>query len=262
MPKLTLISHFFNEEFLLPYWVSHHLPLVDQAILIDYHSTDKSCEVIHKLAPHWEVITSRNSSFIASEVDAEVMEVERNCSGWKIALNTTEFLSGEIRPELFSSVSDALWLSAKTMIDSRDLHEIECDARLIDCYPDGLSEPQWELVVASGTRRALWNRTRIGDFPGSTFRFDPRGRRRLVHSAPDGKYWVGRHGSHLAAQPSKHVVHWFALAPWTPEFVARKLQISTVIPRSEIDQGFGGQHFLDFEELERTRKFLVPFLTR
>src|SRR6516164_5807036 len=52
---LTLISHFWNEEFLLPYWLRHHLPLFDHGVLIDYTSTDRSVEIIHELAPHWEV---------------------------------------------------------------------------------------------------------------------------------------------------------------------------------------------------------------
>src|SRR4051812_48551649 len=89
---LTVISHFWNEEFLLPYWLKHHYPLFDHGVLIDYASTDRSAEIIHELAPQWEVRSSANVWFDARDVDAEVMAVEREFNGWKVALNTTEFL--------------------------------------------------------------------------------------------------------------------------------------------------------------------------
>ena len=74
---LTLISHFWNEEFLLPYWLRHHYPLFDHGVLLDYASTDQSVEIIRALAPRWEVRPSRNQWFDARDADAEVMEVER-----------------------------------------------------------------------------------------------------------------------------------------------------------------------------------------
>src|SRR5262249_9567397 len=89
---LTVISHFRNEEIYLPYWLSHHTTLFDHGILIDYDSTDRSAEIIRTLAPSWEIRPSRNRLFHSLSVDAEIMDIERTISGWKMCLNATEFV--------------------------------------------------------------------------------------------------------------------------------------------------------------------------
>src|SRR5262245_52269241 len=94
---LTLISHFYNEEDLLPHWLKHHVEMFDRGVMIDYASTDNSVDVIRQLAPHWEIRQSRNHYFEAVAVDLEVMDIETACEGWKMALNTTEFL---LHPDL------------------------------------------------------------------------------------------------------------------------------------------------------------------
>ena len=56
---VILISHFFNEEFLLPYWIQQHAPMFDMAILLDYNSTDRSLEIIRREAPStWKTVPS------------------------------------------------------------------------------------------------------------------------------------------------------------------------------------------------------------
>src|SRR5262245_25552075 len=128
---LTLISHFWNEEFLLPYWLRHHYPLFDHGILLDYGSTDRSVPLIRELAPRWEIRRSRNEWFDARDVDAEVMDVEREVRGWKIVLNTTEFLLGDdlrlftrllerYRPDLYG-----VWAYDFTMVDRLEEREAE-----------------------------------------------------------------------------------------------------------------------------------------
>jgi hypothetical protein len=44
---VILLSHFFNEHFLLPYWIQNHAPLFDAAVLVDYGSTDDSVSLHH-----------------------------------------------------------------------------------------------------------------------------------------------------------------------------------------------------------------------
>jgi hypothetical protein len=103
--KIILISHFYNEELLLPYWVRHHARYFDEAVLIDYQSTDRSAEIIRELAPSgWRVVSSRNKIFDAVPCDEEVMWYERLYPDeWKVALTTTEFLlSKDIRGTLRS----------------------------------------------------------------------------------------------------------------------------------------------------------------
>ena len=91
---VILVSHFFNEELLLPYWIEHHAPMFDKAILIDYSSTDRSVDIINRYAPPtWEVVKSKSWYFDAEECDKHVAEIEvQEPDAWHIALTTTEFL--------------------------------------------------------------------------------------------------------------------------------------------------------------------------
>ncbi|MBJ3789276.1 glycosyltransferase family 2 protein, partial [Bacillus sp. OA1] len=43
--KKTIISHFYNEEYLLPWWLMHHTKIFDHGILINRGSTDRSVEI-------------------------------------------------------------------------------------------------------------------------------------------------------------------------------------------------------------------------
>lgn len=90
----TVICHFYNEEYMLPWWLKHHRHIFDHGIMIDYHSTDRSVDVIKQICPNWEIRTTRNQEFDSILVDQEVMDVERNLTGWRMALNVTEFLYG------------------------------------------------------------------------------------------------------------------------------------------------------------------------
>ena len=68
--KTTVITHFWNEEILLPYWLKHHLELFDHGILINYRSTDKSVEIIKELAPHQNSIALETPGFSRGEESA------------------------------------------------------------------------------------------------------------------------------------------------------------------------------------------------
>ncbi|PFY55127.1 hypothetical protein COL52_26315, partial [Bacillus toyonensis] len=84
----TLISHFYNEEYLLPWWLMHHTKLFDHGILINRGSTDRSVEICKLFAPHWEIRDSKVLEFDAVLVDQEVMNIEKEITGWKMVLNT------------------------------------------------------------------------------------------------------------------------------------------------------------------------------
>ena len=57
---ITVISHFFNEEYLLPFWLEHHSKIFDHGIMIDYCSTDRSVEIIRKFCPSWTIVKTQN----------------------------------------------------------------------------------------------------------------------------------------------------------------------------------------------------------
>lgn len=94
---LTIISHFYNEEYLLPWWCNHHKRICDDAIMIDYGSTDKSVEIISQICPDWKIVKTINKNFDAKLVDKEVEFYESTVKGWRVSLNITEFLYGNIK---------------------------------------------------------------------------------------------------------------------------------------------------------------------
>lgn len=93
--KKTIISHFYNEEYLLPWWLNHHKRFFDHGILIDYHSTDKSCDIIKEICPNWSIVKTNNKYFDSKTIDIEVTNIEKRIDGWRMCLNTTEFLVGD-----------------------------------------------------------------------------------------------------------------------------------------------------------------------
>jgi hypothetical protein len=104
-----LVSHFFNEAMLLPYWIQHHAPMFDKVVLIDYHSTDASRDIIRREAPSsWRVMQSQNPLLNPAEQDSLVMSIESTFPGhWRIALTTTEFLVHPALREHLASVESS-----------------------------------------------------------------------------------------------------------------------------------------------------------
>ena len=177
-------------------------------------------------APGWEVRPSRNAVFDARAADAEVMEVEREFEGWKVVLNTTEFLLCEDLGRYVASAEKerpgpgGLWAFDLAVVDRPD-------------------EAEREVTDAPLYLQRHWG-------------FHHRGSRsRLLHRSPDGRYDTGRHTSPLVPkelEPGLFVV-WFA---WSPlRYVrGRKLKIQQRIPQRDRAEGLGRHHLLTPAELE------------
>lgn len=215
--KLTLISHFYNEEFLLPYWIRHYIDIVDEAIMIDYHSNDSSLDIIRSLAPHWKIIKSRNEYFDTEEIDKEVMDIESSISDWKMTLNTTEFLLKKnlkeylfefetIAPGFGAISTNGIW-----MVDN----EITKDEKL-DNKP---------LVLQK--RRGFFEQEKLPFFihPRKPFFLSEPSRSRLIHNKKNGQYEPGRHKFNVPHFKDKNLLLlWFGYSPFS--FIKqRKLNI-------------------------------------
>ena len=61
--KKTLITHIFNEEYLLPFWLHHHKDMFDEIVIIDYNSTDNSIEICKNIYPRCQIINTQNKFF-------------------------------------------------------------------------------------------------------------------------------------------------------------------------------------------------------
>ena len=187
--KPTLISHFYNEEFLLQFWIKHHKPLFGHAIMIDYGSTDRSVEIIKKLAPEWEIVPTVNEFFDGGAIDREVMAIEMQFDGWKMCLNTTEFM---LHPDLASYIAKFEQEHPKLNI-----------ARTTGVYM--IDAPQQINDDVDTTKHLVFQKHHgyFEDEQHSPMRWSPDNsfavrlprKSRLLHKHTHGAYTSGRHGT-------------------------------------------------------------------
>lgn len=231
----TVITHFYNESFLLPFWLRHHTQLFEHGILIDYASTDDSADICRTLAPDWEYCQSRNGDFNAANCDAEVIDLERAVNGYKIALTTTEFLYCPDLDGLLSGIGNAARVKPVALVDTAPRSILSHSAPLsTQCH--------------------------TGFFGGYMEPFKAR----TLHCYPDGAYEVGRHSTHhldVAVYPEGALIGWYGFAPWVPQMRERKLQIQNRIPDDDKQRGHGVQHLINHAELDAKWRELIPLAT-
>jgi hypothetical protein len=215
--KKTIVTHFYNEEYLLPWWLTHHKKYFDHGVLINYASTDRSVEIIKDICPSWEIIDSVNKVFDAERIEAEVIDIEKRTEGWKLCLNTTEFIVGD-----FSILEQP----------SPQEYIMPC-ALMVDNEPDNV--PLYTVPLVK--------QKYYGIFP-TTVR-----RPRKIHCKQYESYPLGRHYDHEAVSTDKLKVLWYGYSPFTDEQIRRKLQIQNRIPEKDKQRGFGAEHLTTKEKL-------------
>lgn len=222
----TVISHFYNEEYLLPWWLNHHKQIFDHGIMINYASTDNSVEIIKSICPSWEVIDSRNSEFGAEAVDSEVSGIEATVDGWKIALNTTEFIIGD-----FSVLNDNFTrheIPVSVMVDSEPENLPDVTKSLILQKSHGIHYKEGGFVIRKG---------------------------RLIHREPFVTYTPGRH---VGISTISLMILWYGWSPFNDNLIKRKLQIQHRIPMIDRSRGFGAEHITDIDNLKNQyNKYLL-----
>jgi len=233
--KATVLTHFYNEEWLLPHWLDHHARLFDHGIMVNYGSTDKSVEIIKKMTPNWIIVDSKNSMFDAELCDVEMMEYERTVTGWKMVLNVTEFiLTNDLKSKLKRLQKN------KTSIVRSIGYQIN----------DSNNE-----ISFDNNKPLILQR-----FNGHLDQW----RFRIIHNHEDGAYHVGRHFDtpQLKRNPYTNSYHetihvsddnlytlWYRFAPFD-EQLPRKIQISNKIPEYDKQKGYGWNHWdLDRQKL-------------
>jgi hypothetical protein len=241
MPKRVVISHFYNEAYMLPWWLRHHREIFDHGVLIDYHSTDESVAICRELVPSWEIVPSENATFAALLCDFEVMKHEQRFpDAWKLALNTTEFF-----------VAPGLAKMERVMLQHDLIGARLPGAVMVDTDPDNPPDPAGSLVAQKPM--GIWEDEidfKSLAIPGLTF---PT-RNRLYHRYAIGAYTPGRHSSHLPRQGNASrdmgSIRWYGFSPWSAAFKARKLQIGSKRDSFDVKNGFGAQHQADIAELD------------
>jgi hypothetical protein len=257
--KNILISHFYNEEALLTQWIRHHSPLFNCAVLIDYHSTDKSREIIRREAPDsWNVVYSHNREFGAVSIDVEVAGYENSFSNndWRLALTTTEFLN-------------TVGLRRKdnpTFVDLSDEIRAICIPSLtvVDRESDSAPNPSTSLLRQKNTYYFQTEESRkMGILTEEEERYVNSHYNRFMHRIRDfqNPYHIGRHTfRHAAVMQNMHILK-YVYGPF-PDLYSRKLQIKTRMPESDKQFNFGHQHLIEYEGLDSDykRKQCLPLI--
>ena len=242
--KKLLISHFYNEEFLLPFWINHHLKIFDHAVLINSNSTDRSVEIINNMAPKWQIINSPNQNFDSENTDKLIMEIEKDFTGFsKIVLNTTEFLliNNEYKFEQ----------NLKNFKANRLNTFITCSQKNKIYIKDLIKEENF----------GFWDDNYNIMFPYLKFNWGLGSRKRIIHSYPSGLYKPGRHVTlhkkvNLLERDIAYL-RWYSLSPWTKEFLNRKLEIQNSISQNDLDRNFSYHHFINQKNLEDRRNYFI-----
>ena len=217
----TLITHVYNEEFLLPYFIQHHRNLFDQFIVIYYKSEDQTLEILRTLAPSWQVIPSRTESFDAIELDLQIIEIEKNIQGPRVTLTVTEFLIGDPR-----SISQQLIIPSINLINMPfdnpfDENKSFLDQRRYAVSPSGyfenfssISETQHNFLI----KKNLF-------FTSSSGRSKSG---RSIHSK-EIKYSTGRHFYSLL--PNNFLIVRVSNCFVNQKMIDRRLQIQNMLPK-------------------------------
>lgn len=212
--KKTVTLHFYNEEFLLPWWLKHHKKYFDHGILINYHSTDRSVDIIKEFCPTWDIVTTRNQDFGVAGLDSEIMDIEAGIDGWRVSLSATEFLVGNY----------------SLMDDTPRKQLVFPTVSFIDWHPTGTLKYEkelWEQI-----RTVITNET------------DPLFRSaRAAHNFPFKYYGYGRHFQKPEVTTNDLAIFHFGNSISSPEMLERRLQIQHKIPVRDKQIGYGHNHY-------------------
>jgi hypothetical protein len=209
----TIISHFYNEEYLLPFWLNHHKKYFDHGIMIDYGSTDKSVEIIKEICPDWEIHPTRNQYFYAPDIDFEIYDYEKNLEGFRVCLNTTEFLFGDY--ELLDNENPPAQhlIGCHFMVDKPGLEYTHVKENLFKERQFGIKSTDMFCLRSA---RSLHNFSI--HYPSVT----GPGR----HFRPEG---TNPHSTKIDERllSSNFFILWYGFSPFNEELIKRKLQIQT-----------------------------------
>lgn len=249
----TVICHFYNEAYLLPWWLKHHTKLFDHGVMIDHGSTDESAEIVRSLAPNWRLVRSRLMHFDAYLTDFEVMNYEQELPGWKIALNVTEFLMPAMPLELLETT-----LSAQGRTGC-----VTSGILCVDMQPGVRPDPQQSLPL-----QKPWgiDDNQVADVAVRLAHSLPAHptRNRFYHCNPVGMYQPGRHYSYHQDSRLRFVdlmVFHFGHSPWNEDFLRRKLQIGTKLSPEDVRRGWGAHHLSDTSAWQSVYNSMLPLVT-
>lgn len=222
--KKIVFAHFYNEEYLLPFWLKHHKKIFDHGILFNYSSTDRSCDIIKQICPTWEIHQSENQFFSAADIEKEILRHEHryNDGDYRIILNITEFFL--CKPTFFKKSNEKIQflIPSFAMFDNYENlgKDLDHDRPLIEQRTNGLDYKTHFLFRQS----------------------------RSIHNYKLQSYPLGRHYSSYNTEDA--VICWYGFSPLNDKIIKRKTQIGTRIPIGDKRRGWGFQHLWNEERIK------------
>ena len=232
--SVLLVSHFNNEELLLPYWIRHHAHMFDRAVMIDYNSTDASRQIISRLAPEsWKVVDSDSGGiFGAVNCDKQVMRWENTYpDDWSIALTSTEFLiQANLRQSLFQQQPG----DGRALIHAFPVLHIVGDDSSEQLLRFKSLPAQRNVYCQSWVHSASPRYMHINT--ASTHHYST-GRHSIIDQRGTPETMVK-----ISSLVGSGFIMKFIWSPW-PAILPRKLSVGTHIPEADRKRGFGLQHY-------------------
>ena len=199
--KTYVFSHIKNEEDLLPQWLHHHKRMFDHGVIIDYGSTDNSINIIKEICPTWDIISPTEN--FGSCVNC-IQSIEEKYNGWKIALNTTEFLFiDDLKKfiiEFEIKYPDLIGVRCRgcVLVDQNNNDSYNKDIPLLKQKTNGYFEEDTEYLIDNKyiSEQPIYNEEEFIKKTAIHISIGIDGRSRLLHKAFNGAYTQGRHATH------------------------------------------------------------------
>jgi hypothetical protein len=179
--------------------------------MIDYNSTDRSREIIKEICPTWQIVTTRNAYFESAAIDREVEDYEAELSGWRMTLNVTEFLYGNVG-QLVDTEPCQKFVSNYVFVDPM------CNSEPDQCRP--LHEQcHWGYYESSSPTHILNTGVRCS---------------RSIHNHKINYHYAGgRHWNQLSSFDDL-AIFYYGYAILNERSLARKLQIKSKMSAEEL----------------------------
>ena len=233
--KKTIISAIRNEEYLLPWWLEHHKKMFDHGIIVNCECTDNSINLVKEICPTWDIIDSKYNYFAADENDIEVHSIEESIVGWRIFLNTTEFLVGDL-----------------SCLEEDNFQESYVDMNTSGApVTTGCGIPTMVMVDNEPDNMPLHHKSLFEQkFYGIHYNEGafPVRQSRIIHNQIGYKYGLGRH--YRGYNTNKLLILWYGWSPYNEITKKRKLDIQKRIPQTDFNRGFCLEHRVSLEQLE------------
>lgn len=244
----TVITHFYNEEYLLPWWINHHKKLFDHGIMINYASNDKSYEICKELCPpSWKIVDSKNNSFSADECDNEVKSYEQSVEGFKMALTIGEFL---LTPMPLDEMNDIIIHNKYHYLKTYGVCMVDTNPDELPTYDKSLIEQKHYGMIDNYLANAINT--------GMTNNLYHMLYSRHYHNQSSGDYSPGRHIIHDSNIIDRNDIFTlkYKYCPWNENTFKRMQQFGERIPQSDIDKKWGNHFLLKQEQHDAEHEHL------